>query len=666
MKLAGWIALSTIVVVAGCREKTGPARPLPTPVIDTVNALRTGFDNLSPRIANYTIDAHFDPATHTITATQTLLWKNTSASSVDVLPFHLYLNAFKNDQSLFMLSSGGMLRSQRATNHWGFINVESIQVEGSELVSKLRFPGPALDRTVAELPLASPVAPGTSIEVTMRFVAQLPEVFARTGYQGDFHMVGQWFPKIGVLVGTPGFERWDCVPFHGNAEFFADFGSYDVDITAPTSYAIAATGVLRSVKDDPSGQRTHHFHADDVHDFAWMADPFMLQLKANAHIDSGTVEVRVWYRSEQISYARRHLTAAVGTIEHMSKLLTPYPYSILTVIDPPPEAADGAGGMEYPTLVTTAGDHALARRGLRLPEFVTVHEVGHQWFQGMLASNEHSEAWLDEGINEWIDGHVMSKLFGEPGNAIDWMKWQADVTAFRRAVANPEAEVSPIATSPDAFSSFASYGSVTYETTLFAMMTLENIVGSEKFMAAMQQYAKRFSFKHPTGADLFAVWREQLGDLGWFTEAAFTQLGGSDLSVGKVACSELTPPRGIFDDEKGHRVLTAETAPSTGAFRCEVVVNNRGSLLVPVTVEIVFADGTSERMQWPANSGHWQRFLVQRNAPIAEVHIDPDRLLVTDAPMNNSWRVVADTSASFRAGARAAFWAQSIMQVVGL
>src|SRR5262249_4542177 len=205
----------------------------------------------------------------------------------------------------------------------------------------------------------------------------VPEVFARTGYKGEFHMVAQWFPKIGVRVGPPGAERWECQPFHINNEFFADFGTYDVALTVPSTHTVAATGVLTNAVDAGGGMRTLTYHAEDVHDFAWMADPYMEVMPGQAKLaEEGTVEVRVYYRPEQRDFARRHLEAATGAIEKFSAMFVPYPWPILSVIDPPVDAASGAGGMEYPTLVTTGAawplrDSVFARPGVPLPAFVT-------------------------------------------------------------------------------------------------------------------------------------------------------------------------------------------------------------------------------------------------------------------------------------------------------
>src|SRR5262249_54552957 len=154
------------------------------------------------------------------------------------------------------------------------------------------------------------------------------------------------------------------------------------------------------------------YHAEDVHDFAWMADPYMHMTSLPAKLDDGTVEVRVYARPEQAEFARRHLEAAVGAVERFSADFVPYPWSILSIIDPPVDAAAGAGGMESPPRVPTEGDGVLSRPGIRIPEYVTVHEVGHNWFQGMIASNEPQEAWMDEGVNDWADAHVMTDLYG--------------------------------------------------------------------------------------------------------------------------------------------------------------------------------------------------------------------------------------------------------------
>jgi hypothetical protein len=470
--------------------------------------------------------------------------------------------------------------------------------------------------------------PGASVEVTMTFTAQLPRAVARTGYEGAFAMVAQWFPKLGVLVGHRGFERWECPPFHVNTEFFADFGVYDVALTVPTTHVVAATGVLAAVVDHGDGTRTLTYRAEDVHDFAWMIDPYMQVLTATAQVDGQPVEIRVVHRPRQRGFARRHLMAAIGAVELFSRLFVPYPWSVMTVIDPPPEASATAG-MEYPTLVTTAGDNVLMRPGIRLPEYVTVHEIGHNWFQGILATNEFREAWLDEGVNSWADGVVMDELYGAKHSGVAWGGWQAGMTRLQRVVGGRFSDLpSPIAASADVFVDNDAYGAASYGKTEAALRTLEAVVGRDRFLAAMRDYATTWAFRHPTGTDLWQSLEASLGeDLDWFVQPAFQHPGGVELAIRTVACRPHRAPRGVFGEGSGRRTVGPTDDGDTGGYACEVVIVNRGTIPVPVEVELRFADGTIDRFRWDARDGsRWHRATLTRSSPIVEVELDPDGL----------------------------------------
>jgi hypothetical protein len=655
------------LVVLGCGRDHGEPR-VRTPKADNLPPLRGGVAPKSDRIASYKIDARLDPTKHQVIATQTLRWKNTGASAVDRLPFHLYLNAFKNEQSLFMRTSHGEMRRAKATDTgWGWIQIESVQIGGAELVRKLVYPNKP-DESVVELPLATPVEAGATVEVHFKFTAQLPEVFARTGYKGEFHMIAQWFPKIGVRVGPPGAEQWECRPHHAFSEFFADFGTYDVSLSVPNTLVIAATGVLDSVTEAPGGTLTYVYKAEDVHDFAWMADPYMEVMSGSAKVEDGKVEVRVLYRPEQEDFAKRHLQAGIGAIEKFSAAYVPYPWPIMTIVDPPMEAMFGAGGMEYPTLVTTAGDSVFLRPGIRLPEYVTVHEVGHNWFQGILASNEPLEAWLDEGVNEWADVKVMNELYGSRSNVLEWKDWHGDVVALQRASTNAGALPSPIATAAFAFADDTAYGEATYRRTMLALRTLENHVGSAKFAAAMKTYAQKFAFKHPTGRDLFETLQTELGqDLTWFIDPMFQQVGGVGYALRTAICRKYHPPRGVFEINGVRKTVTDAEAPNTGSYACEIVVTNTGVVHVPVEIELRFADGSSQRVKWDdRGNGNWERFEIERSSELTDVIIDPDNKVVLADPSRHHYRLDGDGDASLRAAARLAGITQLLMQVVGL
>ncbi|HET9620800.1 MAG TPA: M1 family metallopeptidase [Kofleriaceae bacterium] len=656
---------------AACGHDHGPPRARPMPKVDGSPALRGGGAPRSARTASYKLEAKLDPVRHQIAGSETLTWTNPGQTAVESLPFHLYLNAFKNEQSLFMRTSHGQLRMAKATaTGWGWIQVDSVHIAGVDVTAKLHPPANAgQDETVAELPLAEPVEPGATVEVAFKFTAQLPEVFARTGYEGEFHMVGQWFPKIGVRVGAPGEERWECQPFHAHSEFFADFGTYDVELTVPNTETVAATGVLTKAAEAGQGWRTLTYHAEDVHDFAWMADPYMDVISGQAKLaGEGTVEVRVYARPEQRAFARRHLEAAIGAVEKFSAMYVAYPWPIMSVVDPPVDAAAGAGGMEYPTLVTAAGDTVLARPGIRLPESVTVHEVGHNWFQGMLASNEPLEAWLDEGMNSWADAQVMNELYSPRSSGVDWLGWQAEYSAVQKAAApDPSTEPSPIATPASGFVDFDAYANQSYVSTTRAFDTLARLVGSQRLAAAMKAYAKAFAFKHPTGKDLFATLSTELGqDLTWFFQPTFEQVGGHTVKLRHASCKPAHPPRGVFGEGSGKRTVTDIDAPDGTNWACEIVVQNLGPIHVPVEIELKFADGSTKRLTWDdRGTTHWERFEIERSSRLVEVWLDPDGKIALDNPTQHHYRLDGDGSAAMRGGAWLGSVAQTLMQLVG-
>ncbi|HYE74443.1 MAG TPA: M1 family metallopeptidase, partial [Blastocatellia bacterium] len=378
-----------------------------------------GQQPLSKHIANYKIDAQLkldDRQRPTlIEAQQQLVWLNDSPDTITELQFHLYLNAFKNEKSTFFRESGGQLRGDRfAAGGWGWIDVSEMKVAGGEdLTSKIEFIHPddnnADDQTVIRVPLSQPLAPGQRITLDIKFTSHLPRVYARTGYWNSFALVAQWFPKIGVWeqVGERRATKagWNCHQFHANSEFYADFGVYDVNLTVPIAYKdkIGATGKLRSTHENQGGTITYNFYQQDVHDFAWTIDTNYVVVKrafkasewvkpqelidtarrlrlTPAEVELKDVEVTLLIQPEHQSQIDRHFAATFNAIKYFGLWYGRYPYETLTVVDPPYNA-QGAGGMEYPTLIT-AGTYWQVGRDQN-PEEVIVHEFSHQYWYGM-------------------------------------------------------------------------------------------------------------------------------------------------------------------------------------------------------------------------------------------------------------------------------------------
>ena len=234
------------------------------------------------RVADYTIDVRLDAGQKTLDGRERVTWRNPSPDAVGEIWLHLYLNAFRNNESTFFRESGGQLRGDRMPEEgWGSIDVTSLRrADGVDLTKAMRFEHPdddnAKDRTVVRVPLPEPVPPGGEVSFDVAWKARLPRIFARTGYVRDYFLVGQWFPKLGVYepAGMRGRAAggWNCHQFHANSEFYADFGQYQVSITRPDRFVVGATGPRVEKRANPDGTATHVFEQADVIDFAWTAD----------------------------------------------------------------------------------------------------------------------------------------------------------------------------------------------------------------------------------------------------------------------------------------------------------------------------------------------------------------------------------------------------------
>ena len=665
------IVSMAVGVLGACGAEPLPrAAPRPVPVPDGLPALRVAGP-LSGRLASYDIEARLDARAHRVTGQVRLSWRHDGVEPVTRVPVHLYLNAFKNEDTVFLSGSGGAHRGNEITpGKWGWIELDSIRRGDVDLAQSTTW---GEDETLLWIDLGEPARPGDTLELTMPFTAQLPEALARTGYKDEFIMVAQWFPKIGVLDVVDGRQSWAAEEFHLNSEFYADFGVYDVRLDVPDTHLVAATGVLVHAEAHEPGRHILTYRAEDVHDFAFLADPYMQVMTGRAELASGPpVTVRVVHRPRQERFARRHLAAAIAAVEIHSERLVPYPWSIMTVIDPPPSAASSAGGMEYPTLVTTSGDSAFTPEGVYLPEFVTIHEVGHNWFQGILASNEVQWAWLDEGVNQYFNGVVLELWKGPGATLIDRGGFTLDFFAAMQTRTDASLQVTPIDTPSYRFASFSDYASASYGKTGVALRTLEQIVGPQRFRAALGVYARRFAFGHPRPEDLWTTLSEATGqDLSWFHEPAFSGRGTVDLRVASLDVQRAAAPRGVFGrGETRHECPGAGTAcpgEPEGGWQSDALLVNLGSVPVVTEVELTFEDGRIERRVWDGRDGaFFHRLRVVGPHPVTGVRLDPrDRLVLEHERVRNG-KSELDVGPVGRAAGNIAFWEQTLLQMVGL
>ena len=619
---------------------------------------RAGAAPLTPRIANYRITASYNGREHTVVGHETLSWRNTTREPAADLYFHLYLNAFANSQSSFMRGVGdaGMEWQRRHPNGWGYIMINSIRIGTTDLTPRMQFVHPdddnLDDRTVFRVPLDKPVRVGGSVEVDIDFVTKLPKIFARSGYAGPFAMVAQWFPKIGVYQDG----AWNCHQYHATTEFFADFGVYDITLTVPGDGVVGASGVLQEHRQNADGTQTLHFVAEDVHDFAWAIDPRFRSIEATA----ASIRLRLLVQPNHAAQADRYIDAARASLQHYEERVGPYPYSQLTIVDPGP-GGQRAGGMEYPTLIT-GGTAWWMPRGLRLPESVTVHEFGHQYWYGMVASNEFEEAWLDEGINSYVEGKIMDAANG-PASYVDLFGLHLDSVTLQRWHYLMSAEHDPMTRYAWQFLDRTSYGAVTYSKTALVLDTLDRYLGNDRLRAALAVYFDRWRFRHPRGDDFLATLRQSVGeDLSWYFDQVVSNTGRLDYAVTRVTAEDATEFSGYaFRDGRVGGEAPPPPPDRQRRYRNEVVVERLGSVHMPVDVRIVFDDGTVTNEHWDGRD-RWRRFEYTGNQRVEWAVVDPKQTMPLDFNrLNNSRMRESGTRGIVRISTRWGFWFQNLL-----
>ncbi|MBM3311927.1 MAG: M1 family metallopeptidase [Candidatus Aminicenantes bacterium] len=619
---------------------------------------------LSDRVVRYDIRVKLDPASKRLEGRELLSWRNTSLADVSTLPFHLYLNAFKNNRTTFMRESGGSHRGfERDPSDWGWVDVKSIRAaDGTDLFPFRRFirpdDGNPDDETVMEVALPKPVPAGGTVELEVAFEAKLPRVFARSGHADDFFMVGQWFPKIGVLKDG----AWNCHQYHADSEFFADFGSFRVEITVPAAYVVGATGPRTASRTNDDGTMTYTHVQDDVHDFAWTACPDFVEFRERFVLDAPPVSTEMIFlvHRSHLGQKERYFRALRQGLEFYSRSYGAYPYETVTLVDPAP-GASGAGGMEYPTLFT-ADTWSFLPSGIRLPELVTIHEFGHGYWYGMVASNEFEEAWLDEGITTYSEVKAMDHYYGPDRSMFDLPGLKIGDLTYHRLGVIGSGRFDPVLRRSWDFVSGGSYALNVYSKAGLALLTLEKILGEEVMARVMRTYFERWKFRHPTSEDFFRTAEEASGrDLRWFFDQAFRSPDKLDYAVSSLSTEETAAPQGRLGGEAGPAAAAGTKAPAE--FRSEVVVWRAGEWVFPQEVEVVFADGTKVRENWDGGE-RWRKFVYVKPAKVLSAAVDPDFKYLLDINWaNNSKRLDPPKAARRKYTLGLAGWVQHLLSL---
>ena len=497
------------------------------------------------------------------------------------------------------------------------------------------------DKEICKITLNQPLKPGESVRISTPFHVKLPETFSRMGHIGQSYQITQWYPKPAVYDKN----GWHPFPYLDQGEFYSEFGTFDVSITLPKNYVVGATGDLqdsseinfmndlaaasadKSVWNDggdmkfpPSSKemKTLHFKQKDIHDFGWFADKRYHVLKGEVELPVSHSKVTTWalFTNNQASLWSKAPEYLHDAIQYYSEWIGEYPYKQVTAVD---GTISAGSGMEYPN-VTVIGEE---KNAFSLDDVIT-HEVGHNWFYGMLGTNERDHAWMDEGINSYYEERYIEtkypnqKLVGKmnPGlaeflDAIQYKhKYEYD---FGYQLMARENEDQPIELTSSAFTDL-NYGVSVYGKTSLIFEYLQNYLGKDEFDKIMQQYFKTWQYKHPQPEDLRKLFETETGkDLSWF----FDDLIKTTKKIDYKICSLEKNKTGGKPDS------------------VYLTIKNVNNIVSPVIVTLVKSDSVIYSTWLDGFTG--KQTIALPNLPADKIQIDPDLLIPEINRRNNSY-----------------------------
>jgi hypothetical protein len=604
--------------------------------------------------ADYSIKATLDTAAKRLTATEQIRYTNRSP---DTLRF-VWMQV---DQNLFRTGSTGSLlfaaesRFGGAGFSGGFeiasITQSSLPAQpaapprarhrSSALAADPARPVPAtplahrVDDTMMYVQLARPLAPGETTVFDLAYSFNVPEHGAdRMGREGSLYEIAQWYPRMAVYDDVHG---WNTDQYLGQGEFYLEYGDIDYEVTLPAGYIVAGTGVLQNpeqvltptqrarlaaaVKSDSTvaiitadelasgaarprrdGMLTWRFRAERVRDVAWAASPGYVW---DASGWDGTL-AQAYYRSDARTTWEDAAKMSRFSILEYSTHWFRYPYPQISAVEGP------VSGMEYPMVAMEAP----ADSKEELYNVIT-HEIGHMWYPMTVGSDERRYAWMDEGFNTFIN------TFSEE----DY--WKRDDSDTRRSEIRfvtaldqgPTAQ--PIMTPANRYRSDDNLGSLAYQKPSIMLLALRNkVLGPEVFDTAFREYTRRWAFKHPQPADFFRTMEEVSGrDLSWFWRGFFYTTAALDQSVESV-----------------------KQAPDSSTL---VTIRSLGAAVMPVELELGFADGSKSTVKLPVEiwyNGNRFVYRVPPGPPVVGARVNPDGLFPDVNPSNDGWTAPPGTT----------------------
>ena len=577
---------------------------------------------------DYQISIDFDVSTHRFTGSQRLVYSNNSPDTLHKVFYHLYFNAFQPGSMMDVRSRtiddpDGRVMDRiyhLEDDEIGYHNINSLKQDGTT-------PDYHVQGTILEVTLARPILPGDSSVLEMTFDSQVPVQIRRSGRdnrEGISYSMAQWFPKMAEFDK----KGWHAHPYVGR-EFHAPWGDYDVSISIDKDYVVAATGLLQNKNSIGHGYEDKgvkvpktkeeklnwQFKAENVHDFVWAADPDYEH--KTVQVPDGP-EVHFFYQTDTLKKNWQRLPDyTIKAFQFISENFGKYPFPTYSVIQA------GDGGMEYPMATLITG-----HRSLQSLVGVTVHEMLHSWYQGVLATNESYYAWMDEGFTSYASSLTMGHLFG--GRRLD-----GNYAGYYSLAYSGKEE--PLSTHSDHFQTNFAYGRGSYSKGAVSIAQLGYVIGEDLRNEGLKRYFNEWGFKHPDLNDFIRVMEKTSGlELDWYYEYWINSTHKIDYGITEV------------QENSGKTMITLKRMEGMPMPMDIVLTYSNGEKSTHyIPLDLMRGEKPSKEPRtveedWPWTHPEYILEVDTKGRSIRSITIDPSGLMADVNKDNNRWPIGSD------------------------
>ncbi len=581
--------------------------------------------------ADYDLRATLDTVAKSLRGEMTMRYTNNSPDTLRFIWMQVEQNAFKGD------AMNGLIFPQ--ASRFGARGFEGGDV--IEHITQLSKAGKAtplatrVEGTMMKVQLAQPLAPKGTASISIAWHFLIPEHGAdRMGRDGTLYELAQWYPRVAVYDDVRG---WNIEPYLGQGEFYLEYGNFKLAVTVPAGYIVAATGALQnprevlppvqaarltsaarsdtviriitaaelkdgSARPRKEGTLTWRFVANNVRDAVFAASP---DYQWDATSYKGSLAF-AYYRPSAAENWKDAADMSRMSIQEYSERWFPYPWPHISAVEGP------ISGMEYPMIaMETKSDDKYDLYN------VVTHEIGHMWYPMIVGSNERVYMWQDEGFNTFINTFSEARRFPDKGDQMQRaMQERGLVEQVMKARVDEPVNINPDRIKPQLLG-VSSY----VKPSVSLQLLRQEVVGPAAFDDAFRTYTARWAFKHPTPTDFFRTMEEVSGRrLDWFWREFFIENPHFDQAIDTVVTQQ-----------RGDSQLV------------NVIYSNRARGVLPIRARFVFADGTTQEFNYPAEvwSTNTRRYVRSYRfaKQLARIELDPEKRLLDIDRTNNSYQV---------------------------